>query len=314
MRMPLSGQLFGFAQTIAHPGLMYNARGANMVTMIGRILLVSGSAVLALAGCSKDTPDVLAPYGAQRSIFITTITQNARPDMQWLGGRAMAVGANRGAKAALDSTLVWLQTGAGNSVSSYVTFGKNNDAALLSSFGATAADSLDPDAVYTFWVAAQSAFLAKLDSASSSVNLQTYSDTSVTADFMVRGQCGGEGGLSAPVYRMSIRREQTVLGDRFTITWTPSTAAFRNLGVTANSTGSWDNPLWLVSNSGTIDRILPPVVVGIPPAGTTEATPYVEGSIVPGQTYTIWMTNRNWVGTFNLNSKGYAFFRFTLTR
>jgi hypothetical protein len=28
--------------------------------------------------------------------------------------------------------------------------------------------------------------------------------------------------------------------------------------------------------------------------------------------YTIWMTNRNWVGTFNLTSRGYAWFRFTL--
>jgi hypothetical protein len=280
--------------------------------------LISIAALVALPalfseGCTNDSSDVLAPYGAQRPLFFTRITQNAYPDVQWLGGRAAAIGVNKGTKAALDQTLVWLQTGPADTITSYVTVGRKSDRNRILALGGTPADSLDADTVYTFWVATRAAVDAQLDQTNSTVNAFTFVDTTLTATYWLRGQSGGEGGTANPIVRIRIRREQTVTGDRFSIVWTPGTSAFRNLGLRAGSTGGYDNLLWLVSTpTGTTDNIASPVILGVPPPNVTEGNPYVPGSMASGTVYTIWMTNRNWVGTFNLTSRGYAWFRFTL--
>lgn len=269
-------------------------------------------AALFVAGCKDDSSEALGPYTAQRELFFTRITQNEVPDIQWLGGRIRAAGVNRGRKAALDSTLVWITTASGDNISSYITFGRNTDAGALQSYHASPADTLNQDSLYTFWLATGTAYAAKLDSASTGVNPYTFVDTTLAAFQWVKGQNAGEGGLSNPVTRIRVLREQTATGDRFTITWTPTTSGFRNLGITMGSTGDWKNLVWLISS--TSDNIFPPVVVGQVPSGKTEGTAYVDGAITAGTTYTIWMTNRNWTGSFGLTARGLAMFRFALTQ
>jgi hypothetical protein len=266
---------------------------------------------LTITGCTDDSSNAVAPYEAQRPLFFTRITQSANPDLQWLGGRIMAIGVNRGTKAALDGTLAWLRTGTADSMNSYVTFGKSTDLAHLQTFGGVLADSLDSDSTYTFWVATKAAYDARFDRTNPSVNRFTLAESTLVASYWLKGQAGGEGGTASPVYRIRIRRDQTVLADKYTIFWTPTTSAFRTVALRMGSTGGYDNLSWLVSISGTVDNILPPVVLGVPPGGVNEGTAYAQGSMVPGTVYTLWMTNRNWVGTFALNAKGYAFFRFT---
>ena len=271
------------------------------------------SALLLNGGCNKESSNTLAPYTAQRSLFFTRITINAKPDIQWLGGRAMAIGVNRGTKAALDSTLVWLQTATDNDISSAVTFGASSDRSRVTSYGGTPADSLDSDVQYTFWVATKEAFDARLDTSKRTVNPSSFADSICSVGYWLKGQSGGEGGTSNPIVRIKIRRDQTLEGEKFTIFWTPATSAFNRLAVRTGSTGGWTDLLWHINTpTGTTDNILPPVVIGVPPAGVIEGTPWGDNVFVNGTTYTIWMANRNWNGvSFTLTARGYAYFRFS---
>jgi hypothetical protein len=282
-----------------------------MKTSIFVAATVLAALILAFSGCNKDTSNGIAPYEAQRELLFVKITASATPDVQWLGGRVAAVGINKGPRAALDGSLVWLRAASIDTINSYVTFGKATSVTQLLAFGGAPADSLDPDSTYTFWIATKSAMDAHLDTANPAVNVNTLGDTTLVASYWLKGQMGGEGGTGNPTYRIRIRRDQTILGDKYTIYWTPATAAFRNVALRMGSTGGYDNLLWMVTTSGTADNILPPVVLGVAPSGVTEGTPYVSGSLSSGTVYTLWMNNRNWVGTFALNARGYAFFRFT---
>ncbi len=269
-------------------------------------------AMLFYAGCKEDSSNTLAPYTAQRSLFFTNITVNSKPDIQWLGGRAMAVGVNRGTKPALDSTLVWVQTASDNSISSAITYGASSDRNRIISYGGTPADSLDSDVQYTFWVATKEAFEARLDTSKSVVNPTSLADTTCMVGYWLKGQSGGEGGTSNPIVRIRVRREQTLGSDKFTIVWTPATSAFNRVAVRSGSTGGWTDMLWHINTPNGSDNILPPVVIGVPPAGVTEGTPWTENSFVNGTTYTIWMANRNWNGvSFTLTARGYVYFRFS---
>lgn len=267
--------------------------------------------ILSLSGCTGDSEDVLAPYAAQRPLFFNKITSSATPDLEWFGGRVMAIGINRGTRAALDGTLAWLRVGAMDTMNSYVSFGQGTSLAQLQAFGGVLADSLDPDSTYTFWVATKTAYDARLDPAHPAVNAFTLGDSTIVASYWLKGQAGGEGGTASPVYRIRIRRDQRYLGETYTIYWTPTTAAFRNCALRLGSTGGYDALLWMITTVGTNDNIRPPVVLGVAPTGVTEGTAYIQGSMIPGTVYTLWMSNRNWVGTFALNARGYAFFRFT---
>ncbi len=278
-------------------------------------LLACALACALLAGCKSESSDTLAPYDA-RPLSIIRVTQNSTPDIQWLGGRVMAVGVNKGRTAALDSTLVWLTTASGDNIFNYVSYGTNTDTARLRSYGATFADTLTNDTTYTFWIALQSAFSARLDTTSSAVNAFSFVDSIMASMYLVKGTSDGEGGPTNPIVKISLRRFETITGDRFVMTWVPATSAFRQLAVRVGPTGGYDNLLWqITSPTGAADNILPPIALGEVPPGVNEATAWAPTSFKDAPTYCIWMANRNWAGpgtggVFALRARGYVWFRF----
>ncbi len=270
------------------------------------------TALLALSAVScNNQSNTLAPYAGPRGLKMMAVTQNFTPDIQWLGGRVAAVGVNEGNKPALDSTLVYLMDAPVDSItyksSSFVTYGTSEDNSMLQDFGGKFQDSLQSGQTYTFWVATTDAFHSKLDS--SSLNADSFADTTVQMQLFLRGQSGGEtdsqGNL---ITTLKIVHEQTLLDDKYVMEWTPASHAFRRIGINAASFGSFTNMVWhVVTPDSLADNMESPVTIGVAPPGTQEAVPF--SGFKPGQVYMVWMVDSTWNGSFAPSSKGYVWFR-----
>jgi len=269
-------------------------------------------ALLSVASLScNNQSNSLAPYVGPRGLKMKTITQNFTPDIQWLGGRVAAVGVNKGTKAALDSTLVWLMDANTDSItyksSSYVTYGCVTDTSKILSFGGKYEDSLQNGNTYTFWVATTSAFNSLLNP--TTLTKYNFADTTVSMQLYLRGTPGGETDAQGNlVTTLKILHVQTLLSDKYLIEWTPASHAFRRIGINAASFGSFTNLVWHVVTPDSIaDNILPPVVIGVAPAGTQEAVPW--SGFQKGQVYMVWLVDSTWNGSFAPSSQGYAWYR-----
>lgn len=108
----------------------------------------------AIVSCNKED-NGLAPYAGSPKLSNVTVQDSSfRPRITWLGGYVSALGINRGNRAALDSTLVWLIQAGGNNIHYPVTFGQLPSGAtdLTTQFGGHKLDSLREDEIYTFWI------------------------------------------------------------------------------------------------------------------------------------------------------------------
>lgn len=272
-------------------------------------------AVFASSGCS-DEANPLAPFEGERALDLLRVTQSFTPEVQWVGGRVAAVGVNRGAEAALDTSLVWLQTAPGNDIGSFVTVGQNTDGDLVRSFGGTPVDSLTDGETYTFWIAEQSAFDAALDSTRR--DPAAFADTTFTMSLVLRGNSRGDPSLDVE-YR--IVRDERLLESRFVVTWTPE-VPFRRLAIRAAPTGGFTDLVWHVLIPDDEEGgILPPVVIGETPPGAQEAVPFA-GFVAddvfnpPGDStdtsappHTLWGVTDDWNGAFTPSAPGYTFFQ-----
>lgn len=273
-------------------------------------------ALVVLAGCT-DEANPLAPYEGDRPLELLRVTQNYTPEIQWVGGRVAAVGVNRGAEAALDSSLVWLQTAPGNDISSYVTVGENTAAALVQSFGGTPVERLTDGEEYTFWIAEQSAFDVELDSTRRAAG--AFADTTFTMNLLLRGNSGGDFTLGV---QYEVLREERLLESRFVVTWTPA-IPFREVAIRVGPTGGYTNLQWhILIPEGEAGEILPPLVLGETPPGALEAIPFagfVEDDVIgiaPGDTMdfsapvqTLWAVTEDWTGSFSPVATGYTYFQ-----
>ena len=255
------------------------------------------------AGCGVgDNP--LAPYEGGRPLELLRVTQSFTPEVQWVGGRVAAVGVNRGTEAALDESLVWLQTAAGNSIGSFVTVGQNTDVDRVRQLGGVPVDSLEDGETYTVWVAEQGALDAGLDPAR--MDPAAFADTTLTMSLVLRGRSGRSADLDVT---FEITRDESLLDSRFLIRWTPEDVRFCRLAIRTGNFGAFTDLLWhVVVPEGEPCMIAPPVTVGVPPEGTEVAVPFSGREFAPTN-YTLWATTEDWNETFNpFQAQGYAFF------
>ncbi|HLT48219.1 MAG TPA: hypothetical protein VK002_13375 [Rubricoccaceae bacterium] len=264
--------------------------------------------MLAVAGCSEDT-NPLAPYEGGRPLDLLRVTQSFTPEIQWVGGRVAAVGVNRGTRAALDSTLVWIRTAPDNSISSFVGLEGGSDDALVTSYGGTPQDRLTDGETYTFWLAERSALDAALDS--TRMEAGTFADTTLTLRLLLRGQNGG--GLD-PVFE--IERDERLTGERFVVRWAPEGLRFRRLALREGPAGGFTNLIWhVLVPEGQPPSIASPVTIGVTPEGAEEVTPFRDTGFEPDTTaltYVLWGVTDEWDEenpAFGVNTPGYASFR-----
>ncbi len=267
----------------------------------GGARLLAAALVVAGAGCSQDE-NPLADYDGARALDLLRVTQSFTPEIQWVGGRVAAVGVNRGTRAALDSTLVWLRTAPGNAISSYATVGQETAAATIVGYGGTPQERLTDGETYTFWIAEASALDVGLDSLR--IDTTAFADTTLTMQLLLRGQQGGSPALGV---RFEIERDERLTGERFIVRWTPETVRFRHLALRPASTGSFADLVWyLFSPEGSPPQIAPPVTMGEAPPGVDQITPFAGFS---PSVHTLWGATDDWNQTFGPTAPGYAFFR-----
>ncbi len=260
------------------------------------------SLLLLVFSACDESENPLADYEGARPLIVQRVTQSATPDLQWVGGRVAAVGVNLGEEAGLDETLVWLQTESGNAINSHVTINNEVDEAAVRSFGGTPVDKLEDGKTYTFWLAERSMLDAGLNPGA--FDGFNFVDTTVTMKLTLAGRQRG----LLPV-TMTITREETLLGERFIIDWTPSTTPVRRIAVRkgAASAGFTDLAWHVLLEDEAPDGILPPVEIGKLPPGAIQAAAWPESGFTPDP-YTVWMVNSDWQGNFGLNPAGMAYF------
>lgn len=257
-----------------------------------------------VAGCDSGV-NPLAPYEGSRPLTIQRITTSHAPDISWVGGRAAAVGINRGDRPALDSTLVWISTANGNELESPVYVREVIDQNAVEGFGGTPTDSLADSETYTFWVAEQAAFEAGLEG--SAIDAFTLADTTVQLVYMLRGpRPSRSGGLGITFY---VSRDERLVDDAYKVTWEPA-IPLRRLAMRVGTTGGFDNLIWhIITPEEQEPNLLPPVTLGDEPAGAQIVTEW-EG--FGSDRYVLWGNNDEWGGTsFSFLTPGYAFYQIT---
>lgn len=267
--------------------------------MAGLLLTFAAVAVL-IVGCDNDE-NPLRPYAGERPFIIQEVTQSWSPDVQWVGGRAAAVGVNRGDKAALDSTLVWLRRVDGDAIDAPISINGEFDAAAVAAVGGEPVDSLESGVVYTLWIASESALDVNLDS--TAVNEFMMADSTFEASYMLAGRSGGGAGVS-----FTVVRNQSLLSDNYILSWTPADVGFNQIAIREASSGGFTDLRWhIVIPEREEGELVSPVVIGEVPEGAVAG---IDWGGWGSSTHTIWATTEEWDGeSFGFRTPGYAFFQ-----
>lgn len=295
------------------------------------LIALFACALSAGTGCDAGGSEPLAPYEGDRALDILRVTQRFEPEIQWVGGRVAALGVNRGTRAALDSTLVWLRTAPDNSINSFVTYGEGMDAALVQSFGGTPQGSLTDGETYTFWLAERAAFDVGLDSAR--VDPAAFADTTFTMSLILPGNAASTSDLGVV---FEIERDERLTGERFLVRWTPADVPFRRMAIRkpprgAGALGGFQDLIWhILTPEEQPPSITSPIAIGGEPAGVQVVVPFEGASFerdvvyhppsdVPGdedvepRPYVLWAVTDDWPGTSfsatNQANRGYAQFQ-----
>ena len=263
------------------------------------ILLV----VVVLGGCDTEE-NLLAPYEGDRPLIVQAVTTSFAPDISWVGGRAAAVGINRGEQAALDSSLIWIYTANGNELDSPVFVREAIDRAAVESFGGTPTDSLADDETYTLWVADDRAFDAGL---TGDLDAHSLVDTTFHLKYLLTGSRPPfSGGLGIT---FDVIQDERLAAQTYTVEWDPATP-LRRLAIRAGTTGGFNNLIWhIVTPEEEEAGLMPPIVINDPPEGAIVATEW-EG--FGTDRYVLWGASDDWDGeSFSFRTEGYAFYQIT---
>lgn len=107
-----------------------------------------------ISSCS-DEENQLTPYGGSPEMSLVKVEPGTfKPSITWVGGYCSVIGVNRGAKAVLDTSLVWLAKTEGNNLRYPTTFSASSSELtdLTDQYGGQKVDSLYEDRIYTYWV------------------------------------------------------------------------------------------------------------------------------------------------------------------
>ncbi len=296
----------------------------NLLIMLSFVCMAA--LTLIISSCSKND-NSLAPYAGSPEMYgITLQAGSFTPKINWIGGYVSVVGVNKGIHAALDSSLIWIIYMPGNQIHYPVEYGSTPSGAqnLTTHYGGTPMDTLIEDSTYTFWVmkdaqwtdisAMQNKIIVLDSSLATSFNLDAD-----TARFSPEGHTQKTRNLDNfinitdfhTVGKLAdITVEQPRTSNNPKITWHikqpgVTDSLISAIGITEGDHYIIDAVVWevySVSDSaggtyyGKVNIIPSPVIAGQEYPGTYVFTPYLEGGLLRGRTYNIWIANRYWNG------------------
>jgi hypothetical protein len=278
---------------------------------------------------------VLSPMTVQDSVFIPKVT--------WLGGYVTAFGVNRGTRAILDTSLVWLVYSAGNSLHYPITFGTLPPGAqdLTAQYGGTSLARLKEDNTYTFWILKEDAW----NQVASISGKQFLVDTTIGSGVRVANDSVWIGGFSHAQFTRLLDvyiniKSLTSYGRLGTIDVIKSdssnspTITFKitqsgvtdtmisAIGVVLGGMYQVNNRVWEVISADvrpdtTIywknNVISSPLHMGQQISNTEAFVSYPPEGLTRGASYYLWIANKNWdqVGR-SRSTPNYAFATFTV--
>lgn len=293
--------------------------------------------------CSEDDSG-LAPYvGSPAMSNIVIEAESFNPKITWVGGYASILGVNRGTKAALDSSLVWLISTEGNNLKFPVKFGELPSGAqdLTTQFGGTVLDSLNEDEDYHFFVMKQNAW----DQVSSEVGKAFVADPGLEEGQIISGQDSVY--ISSTIFTSFAQRLDVFINieglstfgqlgvisvketrsNRPIIEWTITQSGVTDslisvIGIAEGNQYSPGGTVWEVyseslDNGSTVygkeNVISAPLNVGDSLAGTFAFVPFDQTGLERNKTYYIWIANNLWGGEGRLRfEQGYAYATFNV--
>jgi len=124
-------------------------------------ILFPAAFLLLFLSCESED-GTLAPYAERENVMSTIVIQDSTfaPKITWVGGYSCVLGVNRGSRAVLDSSLVWLVKAQGNTLRYPVLFGQLPQGAqeLSGTYGGRPITKLKEDDIYTYWIIKEDAW------------------------------------------------------------------------------------------------------------------------------------------------------------
>lgn len=293
----------------------------------------------AVAGCDGEDSS-LAPYeGAGRELSAVSVEESTLvPRINWLGGYATVLGVNKGKRAVLDASLVWLVSRPADALSYPVKYGTlpSGGQDLTGSYGGTVSPTLVEDTTYTYWVMKAEAW----SQVSQKPNRTLLVDSSVTGVLTERNDTV----LVNPLYLAEVTERldlyinvksvqtrgqlcdlqvySTDSTSQLWVTYRVKQAGVTDtmiaaIGVVQGGQYSVNAIRWeMISEDLSItppvyyknNVISSPIRMGVERAGTKTFTFYPAGGLERGKQYYLWVASKEWDGVNRLRSTPYYAF------
>lgn len=298
-----------------------------------------------IAGCENED-DGLAPYAGNdpnqaRNMSNILVQQGTyMPKITWVGGYANVIGVNKGPKAALDSTLIWLIHTNGNNIHFPVTFATLPEGAedITAAYGGLKLDSLDEDFTYSYWVikedvwnqiSGQSGKILYVDSAITSITVDAD-----TIRLPISGAVNKTQAIDVYVNIMNIQTYgrladlnivETKTSNNPILTWTIKEAGVTDslisaIGLVEGQQYQEIYVKWAAWSEETIsgqpvygrkNMITSPVIIGQAFPGTRVFNEYTLGGLERNKDYLVWIANSSWnQSSRSRATSGYAWVTF----
>ena len=296
-------------------------------------ILLLGIMIITVFISCENTDDTLAPYVGSPNISGLQIeAKSYTPKITWIGGYITVLGINRGSKAVLDNSLVWLIYKSGNDIHYPVQYGQlpNGVEDLTSQYGGSSISELIEDSTYTIWVIKEDVWNVITTNPGKIITL----DNALTQKYLIAGDTIK---LSASVHTQKTQNldnylniyeiatfgrlgtigiEQTNTSNDPKISWTITQPEVTDtliaaIGIADGSQYSSSASIWEayseVTQNDTLffgkHNVIPsPLIAGQNLSDTKVFVEYPLDGLERNKTYYIWIANKNWDGVGRLRS------------
>jgi hypothetical protein len=281
----------------------------------------------------ESTDNTLAPYaGAPNVSGLQIEAESYTPKITWIGGYVTVLGINRGSKAALDNSLVWLIHKSGNDIHYPVQYGQLPSGAedLTSQYGGSSIPQLIEDSTYTIWVVKEDVWSVLTANAGKIISLddaltQTYSIVGDTIKLSASVHTQKTQNLDnyLNIYEIKTYGQLGIIGISQTNTSNDPKISWRiiqsgvtdtlisAIGIADGSQYSSTASIWEayseVTENDTLfygkHNVIPsPLLAGQNLSSTKVFVEYPIDGLQRNKTYYVWIANKNWDGVGRLRS------------